>query len=270
MMLKIYMLHHDKGYTKMGFPDRIIRKIKAERKYRQGLAFQRAGSYKEAESVYREIIVIDPSFQKAYARLGTLILTNLKHGDSDLKNRLAEGLECLNKALEIKPDDGNTLYHLGRLYYLHFEDEEKAFDLFARAIIADPKSYRRIAGYLGRYSYHTKNDLHTIAERTLQLASKKDMAYHRRSIIPGIRSVLQITGIVLFLVFIASFFFFPVCGLIAFSGIAAATILLSLGIIGGIVGVVNAKTMDERVFNMFLCLVFVVIYYRVVLGCVHP
>jgi hypothetical protein len=43
-----------------------------------------------------------------------------------------------------------------------------------------------------------------------------------------------------------------------------------VAIIGGLIGVVNAKSQADRMFNVLLCLLFVVMYYRVVLGCYHP
>ncbi|NTV85046.1 MAG: tetratricopeptide repeat protein, partial [Bacteroidales bacterium] len=61
----------------MGFLDGLTGGSKAERKYQEALAFQRAGSYKEAEAAYREVISIDPSFYKAYTNLGSVLTKNI-------------------------------------------------------------------------------------------------------------------------------------------------------------------------------------------------
>jgi tetratricopeptide (TPR) repeat protein len=254
----------------MEFLDRIVRRFWAEKKYRQARAFQRTGSYREAESLYREIIRSDPSFHKAFASLGTLILTNLSYQDTDFKNRLSEGTECLNKAVEIKPDDSESLYHLGRFSYMHLEDEDKAFDLFARAIIADPRSGRRIAEYLNRYSYHTKNDLKKIMDRSIHLASQKNGSNQWRPVISGVSDVLKIIGSIFLLVFVASLFVFPVCEMMSFRDTTVATLLLLLAIIGGIIGVITGKTAADRILNLLFSVLFIAIYYRVIMGCYHP
>lgn len=254
----------------MAFLDGLPRGSPAERKYQEALAFQRTGSYREAEAAYREVIRLDPSFFKAYTNLGSILLKDLKRQDPECDKRFLEAVEWYTRALEIRPDDALTLYNLGTIYYENFNDEEKAFDLFARAVNADPQSVHKIGQYLGRASYTTKQDLRNIMERSGQLALQKNVPALQQ---PGrirIKDMLRICGCILLLVFIASFFMFPVCGMIAFRNNLAATILILLGIIGGIVGVVNAKTHADRILNLFLCLLFVVVYYRVVLGCWQP
>jgi tetratricopeptide (TPR) repeat protein len=254
----------------MGFLDRILRKIRAERKYQEALAFQRAGSYREAAAAYREVIRLDPSFYKAYNNLGSVLLKNLKYTDPDCDTRFSEAVECYNKALEINPYDAITLYNLGTMYYDNFDDEEKAFELFARAINADPPSVPKIQQYLSWASYHPQEDFRKIVDRSIRPAAQNTLAYPQRPIISGISDLLKIAGSILLLVFIASFFVLPVCGYIGSKDNLVGTILSVVAIIGGLIGVVNAKSQADRMFNVLLCLLFVVMYYRVVLGCYHP
>ena len=151
--------------------DRVIRKKKAERKYREGLEFHKKELYNEAEVAYKEAIRIDPGFYKAYVNIGTATLANLKNpGDGEA---LSKAEQFFNKALELKPDNAISLYNLGTLYYMRYGKEEKAFDYFAQAINADYRCMEQVKLYLGWYSYTPREDFKKVVDRSIQFVSQK-------------------------------------------------------------------------------------------------
>jgi tetratricopeptide (TPR) repeat protein len=153
--------------------DKAIRKIKAKRKYQEALEFQRKGLYKEAEAAYRGVIELNPSFYKAYTNLGSVLFKNRKFQDPDCDKKFSEAVQCYEKALEIQPDDPISLFNLGTIHYENFDNEERAFDYFAQAINADPRSVQKIQQYLGWISYNSKEDFKKVVDRSMYLVTQK-------------------------------------------------------------------------------------------------
>jgi tetratricopeptide (TPR) repeat protein len=151
--------------------DRVIRKKKAERKYREGLEFHKKELYNEAEVAYKEAIRIDPGFYKAYVNIGTATLENLKNpGDGE---SLSKAEHFFNKALGLKPDNAISLFNLGTMYYMHYGKEEKAFDYFAQAINADPLFMQQVKQYLGWASYTQREDFKKVVDRSIYFVTQK-------------------------------------------------------------------------------------------------
>jgi len=157
----------------MKFLDIIIGGNEAERKYQEALELQRNGLYNEAAAAYRNVIQLDPSFYKAYTNLGSVLLKNLKHTNEDVDKRFSEAIESYLKALELKPDDAITLYNLGTIEYENFNNEEKAFDYFARAIKADSYHRQKVYAYLSFASYYPNEDFSKVIERSIFCPDRK-------------------------------------------------------------------------------------------------
>jgi Flp pilus assembly protein TadD len=68
-----------------------------------------------------------------------LVLNNLGFGWVDRNLKLKEGLALIEKAVKLKPDDGNLLDSLGWAHY-RLGDYPKAIDLMERAAALEPNS----------------------------------------------------------------------------------------------------------------------------------
>ena len=128
-----------------------------------GAAYQNTGDFETARLAYEKALRIDPRYPKAYHNLGfmqfTLALNNkdvhayqasLEYykraieidpeyaaaysglGDAYLHTgNLEGGIYCLEKSLELQPDQGPVIYNLG-LAYFNKGDKKKALELFNR------------------------------------------------------------------------------------------------------------------------------------------
>jgi len=81
-----------------------------------------ARALKECLESYKKAIEFDPYYSDAYVGLGNAYLQT---------NNLEGGIYCLEKALEIQPDQGPVIYNLGIAYY-NKGDKEKALPYFTR------------------------------------------------------------------------------------------------------------------------------------------
>jgi arylsulfatase A-like enzyme/Flp pilus assembly protein TadD len=81
-----------------------------------------ARSLQECLENFKKAIAIDPSYADAYAGLGNAYLQT---------NNLEGGIYCLEKSLDIQPDQGPVIYNLG-MAYLNKGDKEKALAYFTR------------------------------------------------------------------------------------------------------------------------------------------
>lgn len=81
-----------------------------------------AHSFRECLERYKTAIEIDPEYADAYVGLGNAYLQT---------NNLEGGIYCLEKALEIQPDQGPVVYNLGMAHFNN-GDKEKALPYFTR------------------------------------------------------------------------------------------------------------------------------------------
>jgi len=81
-----------------------------------------AHAYQASLEYYKKAIEMDPEYESAYSGLGDVYLQT---------GNLEGGIYCLEKSLEIQPDQGPVLYNLG-LAYFNRGDKKKALDLFTR------------------------------------------------------------------------------------------------------------------------------------------
>jgi len=84
--------------------------------------------YDQAERMYREAILLDPTLDVAYTNLG-----NIYHR----RGRVAAAMELYHRALLADPRQVEALYNLG--YCVLNDDPKLAADYFRRAIDADPR-----------------------------------------------------------------------------------------------------------------------------------
>jgi tetratricopeptide (TPR) repeat protein len=81
-----------------------------------------ANSFQECLERYKKAIEIDPEYAEAYLGLGNAYLQT---------NNLEGGIYCLERALEIQPDQGPVVYNLGMAHFNN-GDKDKALPYFTR------------------------------------------------------------------------------------------------------------------------------------------
>ena len=73
---------------------------------RRAAAHYQAGRLAEAETLYRQVLMLRPGFAEAFASLALVLFR---------QGRTAEAIGAFRQALEIAPDNSDTLYKLGNL-----------------------------------------------------------------------------------------------------------------------------------------------------------
>ncbi len=108
---------------------------------------------------FRKLIDLYPDYEPAYEELGMLY--------AEHRNKL--GLEYLNTALELQPDNVNVLYGLGMLYQ-DVEEAEKANEYYARINVIDStfKYAWHNRGYLEMVFYEDYNNAIEFFQKALQ------------------------------------------------------------------------------------------------------
>jgi len=92
----------------------------------QAAAHYRAGQLKEAETLYRRVLALQPGRADLHAGLGILLF---------LQARIDDALAALRQALQIEPDNTDTLYKLGNMLLREGGGEgriRESFDCFRR------------------------------------------------------------------------------------------------------------------------------------------
>jgi tetratricopeptide (TPR) repeat protein len=92
------------------------------------LQHHQAGRLREAESLYREIVAVEPTNIDAWHLLGIL---------SQQTGKREEAKACLNRALSIKPDLAEAHYNLGLVLHSDGKPDE-AINCFERAVALQP------------------------------------------------------------------------------------------------------------------------------------
>jgi tetratricopeptide (TPR) repeat protein len=80
--------------------------------------------FAEAETVYRQIIEIEPDNHNGYVGLGSSLF---------YQNKLAEAQDAYSKALELSPESAMALIGLGSVAHRN-ENHEAAIDYYSRAL----------------------------------------------------------------------------------------------------------------------------------------
>ena len=88
-----------------------------------------SGTYKDIETLWRATIAGNPQAEMAYVNLGAMLLDS---------GRLDEALPCLQKAVELQPDDADALQNLGLVLY-HKGRLDESLPWFQQAIACNPR-----------------------------------------------------------------------------------------------------------------------------------
>ena len=111
----------------------------------RGVSYERLGKWPQAEADFLKAMELDPDQPSVLNQLGyNWVERNLK---------LKEGLALLEKAVKLKPDDGNMLDSLGWAHY-RLGDYQEAIKLLERAAALEP-TYSEIRDHLGDAYWRT-------------------------------------------------------------------------------------------------------------------
>jgi Flp pilus assembly protein TadD len=111
----------------------------------RGVSYERLGKWPQAEADFLKAMELDPDQPDVLNQLGyNWVERNLK---------LKEGLALLEKAVKLKPDDGNMLDSLGWAHY-RLGDYQEAIKLLERAAALEP-TYSEIRDHLGDAHWRT-------------------------------------------------------------------------------------------------------------------
>ncbi|MDG5814402.1 tetratricopeptide repeat protein [Chitinispirillales bacterium ANBcel5] len=93
--------------------------------YQLARYYTQTGEYLEARKLLLEALHINPLHERSHSRLG-MVYYYLNKADASLRS--------YKTALALNPDDFNTRYNLGKLYYTLIGDTHKALHQFNRAL----------------------------------------------------------------------------------------------------------------------------------------
>ncbi|MCM2291295.1 tetratricopeptide repeat protein [Allorhizobium sp. BGMRC 0089] len=93
--------------------------------FQRGIAYERLKEWDKAEPNFRKALEMNPNQPQ--------VLNYLGYSWVDMNRNLKEGLEMIQKAVELKPDDGYIVDSLGWAYY-RMGDYAKAVDELERAV----------------------------------------------------------------------------------------------------------------------------------------
>ncbi|HET6350489.1 MAG TPA: FlgO family outer membrane protein [Candidatus Krumholzibacteria bacterium] len=103
-----------------------------------GAAYEQKGEYlasadvlEKARVILRRVLDVRPQSGRAWRELGVTLLA--------LK-RVDEGMECLERALALSPDDPRVLGGMGRGYFIGRADFRSAAPIYRRAVERDPQA----------------------------------------------------------------------------------------------------------------------------------
>jgi AraC-like DNA-binding protein/TolB-like protein/Tfp pilus assembly protein PilF len=125
-----------------------------------------------AEQYYREALRYDPDFARAYAGLA-MVYKNMNRGNTYFSEHFLDSMRLLaDRALAC---DRNTdaAYTVKGLYYWYLGDEEKALDMYNKALQLNPNSWE---AYRGKGTLFLVTDPFQSIQNYLQAASLVDGA----------------------------------------------------------------------------------------------
>ena len=111
----------------------------------RGVSYERLGKWPQAEADFLKAMELDPDQPDVLNQLGyNWVERNLK---------LKEGLALLEKAVKLRPDDGNLLDSLGWAHY-RLGDHQAAIKVLERAAALEP-TYSEVRDHLGDAYWRT-------------------------------------------------------------------------------------------------------------------
>ena len=111
----------------------------------RGVSYERLGKWPQAEADFLKAMELDPDQPS--------VLNQLGYNWVERNFKLKEGLALLEKAVKLKPDDGNMLDSLGWAHY-RLGDYQEAIKLLERAAALEPKN-SEIRDHLGDAYWRT-------------------------------------------------------------------------------------------------------------------
>ena len=141
--------------------------------FMKGFIYKETGDTTNAVFYFRRLIDLYPDYEPAYEELGMLYAQH--------RNKL--GLEYLNTALSLQPDNVNVLYGLGMLYQ-DVEDADKANEYYARinAIDSTFKYAWFNRGYMEMVFYEDYNNAVDFFNKAIQCDPQYAEAYYNRGL----------------------------------------------------------------------------------------
>lgn len=148
--LKISILIYEKKYKKaLTEINQAMDRFQTSKKYllQRAIIYEKLGRWDDARADLETLIDIEPDSEQAYNYLG---YTMLERGDD-----IDEALKYINKAVQLKPNDGHIMDSLGWAYYKK-KDYQNALKLLQKANRYRPKE-PAILEHLGDVYFSLKN-----------------------------------------------------------------------------------------------------------------
>jgi tetratricopeptide (TPR) repeat protein len=154
-----------------------------EAHFKMGTIYYKRDKYEYALKAYKRVIELDDKndiARRAYINIAVLS-TKMKH-DEESAN---ESIRMIQKALLIKPDDAESLFSLGLLYF-HKEMYDKAVDTFYQALKGARESTLIAQSYnnIGKSYYKKKNykkALHAFTRAVEEDSSNEEIRLNRKT-----------------------------------------------------------------------------------------
>ena len=162
-LLPLVLIFSVLSYTPVGLGQSV------EELFRQGNAAQAAGNYSQAETIFRQVIRINPQDTNAYNNLGIALRR---------QGKLEEAITYYQKAIQLDPKYAIAYYNLGNALYLQGKLDE-AIASYRQAIQLDPKYAYAYNGLGNALSYQGKREeAITNYQKAIQLDPKYASAYN--------------------------------------------------------------------------------------------
>jgi len=161
-LLPLVLIFSVLSYTPVGLGQSV------EELFRQGNAAQAAGNYSQAETIFRQVIRINPQDALAYYNLGTALYD---------QGKLEEAITYYQKAIQLNAKFAGTYIVLGAALYKQGKLEE-AIAYYRQAIQLDPKfagTYYNLGTAL--YDQGKLEEAITYYQKAIQLDPKYAGAY---------------------------------------------------------------------------------------------
>jgi superkiller protein 3 len=166
-LLPLVLIFSVLSYTPVGLGQSV------EELFRQGNAAQAAGNYSQAETIFRQVIRINPQDALAYYNLGTALYD---------QGKLEEAITYYQKAIQLNAKFAGTYIVLGAALYKQGKLEE-AIAYYRQAIQLDPKfagTYYNLGTAL--YDQGKLEEAITYYQKAIQLDPKYAGAYNSLAI----------------------------------------------------------------------------------------
>ncbi|MCF3606714.1 tetratricopeptide repeat protein [Planktothrix agardhii 1033] len=166
-LLPLVLIFSVLSYTPVGLGQSV------EELFRQGKAAQAAGNYSQAETIFRQVIRINPQDAIAYKDLGNALY---------YQGKLEEAITYYQKAIQLDPKYAIAYYGMGIALYDQGKLDE-AITNYQKAIQLDPKSANAYDNLgVALYDQGKLDEAITNYQKAIQLDPKSANAYYNLGI----------------------------------------------------------------------------------------